>query len=179
MFPIKKFIIVLLLGMVALFIQGSLLKSFAPESLVVPHILLVIVVFLAFYDLSVSGVCLAFLLGIEMDLGTGILIGPWAAGFVAVYGMVSSISQRVFVESPTAIAIAAFSSSILGSFVFLAFLYQFRPAALDVFSFSFVMLFEAILTAVIAPIIFKLLKRLLLPRSHGSSGSRLRGVVAG
>ena len=70
--------------------------------------------------------------------------------------MVASVSQRVFIDSPLAIVAASFVSSLLSTFVFLALLFQFRPAALDLFSFSFVMFLEAVLTALVAPVVFPL-----------------------
>ena len=165
----KRMIVMLLFGFLALFIQGSVLKSLGPESMIVPNLILILVIFLAFYEVSVAGVFTAFLLGLQMDLGTGILLGPWAASFVAAYGFVSSVSQRVFVESPVAVAAVTFCSSLLVSFAVVAFVFQFRPAALDAFSYSLTMLLEGLLTAVIAPFLFSGLKRMLVPRG-GAAG---------
>ena len=169
--PVRKYICFLVIGFLGIFIQGTLLKSVAPESMMVPNLALVLVVFLAFYDVTISAVILAFLLGMEMDFATGLLVGPWAASFVAVYGIVSSISQRVFVDSPVAVSLAVFFSNLLATFIYLAFMFQFTPAPMNPISLSFGMIVESLFSAVLAPVIFTGLKKALLPKTS-SSGSR-------
>jgi rod shape-determining protein MreD len=154
----------LLYGLVAVFIQSTLLKLFAPGHMVVPNFVLILVSFLAFYEVSVLGTIIAFILGAQMDLASGLLLGPWCAGFVAVFGMLSSLSQRLFVESPVASFLAVFFASLLASFVYLILVLQFEPAGAQHFTFSLLLLLEAGLTALLAPVVFKMLKWLMLPK---------------
>lgn len=159
-----------IVSFVAIFIQGTLLKLIAPGSMVVPNMLLLLVGFLAFYEVSIFGAVLSFCIGLTLDLSSGLLLGPWGAAFVSVYGMLSALSQRLFVESPLASFVAMFFSSILASFVYLVIVLQFQPLVSHKLSFSWLLLVEAIFTAVLAPFAFWALRWALLPSA--SSGSR-------
>jgi len=169
MLILRKIVLILVLGLLALFIQGTLLKSLEPAFMIVPNLFLVLVCFLAFYEVSVLGAVLAFVLGLELDIASNLLLGPWAASFIAVYGMLSSISQRVFVESVVAVFLGVLCSCILATFIYLVIVFQFQPTVGNLLSYSLTLMVEALLTAVLAPLIFAGLKVFLLPRSSASS----------
>lgn len=165
---VRRILLTLVFGLLSILIQGTLIKALFPGA-VVPGLLLVLVVFLAFYETSVLGVLLAFLLGIEYDLCSGLVIGPWAGAFVVVFGVVASLSQRIFVESPAAVMVTVFLSSLLSNLVYLLIVLQIRHASV---SFGWIFFFEALLTAVICVPLFALYRKLLVPAPAGP-GRRL------
>lgn len=168
---------VLAAGLLAIFLQGSLLRAFLPDFLI-PNLIVSIVVLLAFYDNSPYGAVLAFILGLEFDLygGSPLLTGPSAGALVLVYGVLASLSQRVYVESSFAIFVMALISAMLYSVVYSILIYEFNDSAARYFSLS---LSNAVVTGIITPLIFKFFSRSLRVKrssSHGthSSGSRQR-----
>lgn len=160
----RKFFVVIGVGFLALFLQTAVLRGIFPASVMVPNLMLAIVAFLAFHEVSPYGALLSFLIGIQFDLASGVLLGPWAAAFVAVYGFLSVISQRMFVESSFSIVVAVFFSALVSHLVYMALLYQFSSHEVTLFVFSARMMSEAILSAVCAPLIFKLLMMLRISR---------------
>ena len=157
---LKKFLVLMALALVAIFIQGSLLR-FALPSFFVPNLLLVIVVFLGFYEVTPAGASIVFLLGLEADLCSGVLLGPSAAAFAATFGILASFSSRLFVESSIAIAIGVFGAALVSNVIYLSLLYEFSDAVRHSF---LAIANDALVTAIVAPFFFPLLKRLLLPR---------------
>jgi rod shape-determining protein MreD len=164
--PVNKTIIVLILGLVAVFIQGTLLKSIVPET-VIPDLSLILVVYLAFYDSTALGAVLSFLLGLEFDLFSEVLIGPRAGSYVVVYGILASLSQRIFVESPFAAFVSVFMSSLLNSVVYLLLISGFKTTDPHIISVSLV---EGVITAFLGPFFLRFLKMLLYKRSQSLTG---------
>jgi rod shape-determining protein MreD len=152
---VRRSLLALALGLVSILVQGTLIKAIYPGA-VVPGLLLILIVFLAFYEPSVFGVGLAFLLGLELDMCSGLLLGPWAGASVIVFGIVASLSQRIFVESPFAVMMTVFLSSILSNFVWLLIVLQVQRSGL----FSWTLVFEALLTAAVCVPLFSLYRRL-------------------
>ena len=105
----KRIALILLFGLISIALQSSVLKVMLPNS-IIPNFILILVVFIAFYECSTLGAVIAFLLGFEIDIYSGQLLGPYAAASVAVFCVLSSLSQRIFVESPVAILLTVFSS---------------------------------------------------------------------
>lgn len=164
----KRILLTLAFGLLSVLIQGTLIKALFPGA-VVPGLLLVLVVFLAFYETSVLGVVLSFFLGIEYDLCSGLMIGPWAGSFVVVFGVVASLSQRIFVESPVAVMVTVFLSSLLSNFVFLLIVLQVRHTSI---AFGWTFFIEALLTSAVCVPLFSLYRKLLVPAPAGP-GRRL------
>ena len=174
MLDTRRSLLVLVLGLIAIFIQGTVLRAISP-AWVVPNLLVIIVVFLGFYEASVRGATLAFILGLELDFANGLLVGPWAGAFVVSFGILASLSQRIFVESPLAAIIAVFACSIVSAIVYFTLVYEFHPAVTVIVPFSVA---EAALNAVLAPFIFGVLRMALLPRTRsGGSAGRLRSLA--
>lgn len=155
----RRLIVVLAIGLLALFIQGTLIKSIAPTSMLVPNLNLIIVAFLAFREPSVFGAILSFLLGIQFDFSSGVLVGPWSAAFVAAFGLLSMVSQRVFVESPPAVVFSVLVAVLVANLIRILIILQFSEVGLA--GFTWALFGEGILTALLAPLLFKALKKVL------------------
>ena len=173
MLDTRRSLLMLILGLIAIYIQGTVLREIGP-SWVVPNLLIIMVVFLGFFEASIRGATLAFLLGLELDFANGLLVGPWAGAFVVSFGILASLSQRIFVESPVAAMFAAFGSSIVSSLVYLTLVYEFHPAVTAMVPFS---LLEAVINAVLAPFVFGFLKVIFATRSRGGMAGRLRSAA--
>ena len=169
----RRSVLVLILGLIAIFIQGTVLREVGP-SWVVPNLLVILVVFLGFFEASFRGATLAFLLGLELDFANGLLVGPWAGAFVVSFGILASLSQRLFVESSLAVMIAALVSSIVSNLVYFTLVYEFHPAVTVMVPFS---LLEALLNGFLAPFLFVFLRTLLAPRPRTGSAGRLRSTA--
>ncbi len=154
-------------GLLSVLIQGTVIKALFP-GIIVPGLALILVVFLAFYNTSVFGAALAFALGLELDLCSGLLLGPWAGAFVAAYGVVALLSPRIFVESPVAIMLTVFFASLLASFAYLVVIAQVQHVEMG---FSAGMFLEALLTALVCVPVIGLFRRCYLRSS--ASGRRL------
>ncbi len=166
MINLSRFLIVLSLGMVTILVQGTVLGCFRPD-LMRPDLLLIVVVFMAFYDVSVLGAVLAFLLGLQFDLFSGMLLGPRAGSLVVVYGTLSALSHRLFIESFFAACLSVFLSSLLNSLVYMTLI----PDAHSTHAvYLRVALIEAFFTAILAPLLLQGLKQLLKRKQVGLSG---------
>lgn len=152
-------LIVLAAGLVAIFLQGSVLKPILPDFLV-PNLILSLVVFLAFFDNSPFGALLVFLLGLEVDFYavSPLLIGPSAGSLVLVYGVLSSLSQRIYVESGPAVFVMSGLSAILHFMLYSVLIYEFNDSATQHFSLS---LANAFATGCATPFVFKVLSFIL------------------
>lgn len=177
----RKAIAVLLLGVLALLIPGTLIKSISP-GLVVPNFLLILLVFLAFYNGRPGDALLAFMLGLEQDLGSLSLLGPWAGAYIVVFAVLTLLSRRIFIESAWVVFLTVFTAALAADFLYLAMLaLVYDAAAVTAASFS-TALWEGLLSALFAPFLFPWLKRRLAGEdreSHlltsGSAGMRRGG----
>jgi rod shape-determining protein MreD len=156
----KRILWVLLLGLVATWIQGAVVRSFVSDYGVVPNLILIIVVYLAFHEVNSFGAFLAFLVGFEFDLFSGIRLGPWAGSCVLVFGLLACFAQRMFVESALATVVAVFFSSLAASIVYLLCTYELHPLTSGR---VLIILVEALFSAVLAPVVFRVL-RVAIPR---------------
>lgn len=157
---LKKIFVPILLTLLAVTVQGSLLRFVLPN-FPIPNLVVILVVFFGFYEVTAFGALLVFLIGIEMDLCSGVLLGPSAGAYSITFGILAALSTRLFVESGFAVVLAVFGSSLISSTVYLLLVYQFAPTAGRSFTIIFI---EAVSTAVLAPLIFPLLKRILIPK---------------
>lgn len=162
-----------LIACVLLLLQSAVHHFGLPEWLV-PQGVLVCVVFLAFYEFSLAGVVLAFLLGLLLDLSSGVLLGPWAGAYLVVYTMFAFLSQRLFVESAAvAMSVVAVATVLAGTvFLLLAFEYQ------SVTREDLLMLGgQAVASALLAPVVFRVLSR-AWRRAHVAAPGRASVVSA-
>ncbi len=163
MSPVKYFLTIFVLGLVGILLQGTIFRLVLPASLV-PHLLLVLTLYLAFYETSVLGVFLSFFLGLLLDLSTGLLLGPWAASFVVIYCVLSLVSDRIFVESGLAAVVIAFFSTVGLHVVHFLLATNLRPAIGELVSGA---LLQAFVTGVCAPFLFLLFRRIFHDRRGG------------
>lgn len=147
---------VIVLGLVCTVLQGTVFRSLGPLALVIPNFALMLVVFLAFYEVSAFGALLAFIVGLELDLFSGVFIGPWAGSCVAVYGFLSALAQHLFIESVLAASIVVFLSALGMNLVYMILVFEFKPIEFPIF---WRVLGDSFVTALVAPAVFWLLRR--------------------
>lgn len=164
----KRAIMALGVVLLAVFLQGTFFRSVL-EGFPVPNLLMLLVVFVAFTEPTPLGACVAFGIGLLLDLSTGVLLGPWASAFIVLFGVLASLSQHLFVDSWFATAIVAFGASVVTSGLYLVLLYQFKPTSQQLVSSLFL---EGLLTAVIAGPTLALLRRIFVRTDTGVSMSR-------
>lgn len=167
---LRQLALIIVSALLGVFLQSSALPWVLPDSFVVPNLMLAMVAFLAFYEVSPFGALLAFLTGLVLDLSSGVLLGPWAAAFVAVYGFLSVVSQRIFVESTLSVMSAVFAAALLSHVVYASLLLQFSHNQDAAYLVSVSVLGEALFSAFLAPLVFYLLKLsgFLKPSVRGS-----------
>lgn len=142
-----------------MFLQGTLLKQLFPLG-AGPDLVLTLVVFIAFFQASMRGAALVFILGLLVDLSSATIIGPRAGAYIFVFGFLSSLSQRLFIESSFAVLGSTFAASLVAQFVYVVMFFEFHPGhTLSLWPyFSWSTFFEALTTAVISPGVFWILK---------------------
>lgn len=152
----KKAVVILLLGLVLLIIQETARYYSRPSLDVVPNLLIILVVLLAFHELTVLGAVLTFFLGVQYDIaaGTGV-IGPWAGAFVAVFFLTGVLSQRIFSESGLSVIFATALATGLSAVIY--HLINFKVST-HLPSSSKTILLEALLTAIVGPFLLRILK---------------------
>lgn len=139
-----------------LLLLQSVLPNFGLPEWLLPQGVLVCVVFLAFYEFSLAGVVLAFLLGLLLDLNSGVLLGPWAGAYVVVYATFAFLSQRLFVESALVKMCVVALATVLAGTVFLLLAFEYQAVTRE----DLVMLVgQAIASALVAPVLFRVLAR--------------------
>ncbi len=156
MIPLRLIAAALLYSLVAVFLQGAFFAYILPEGFI-PNLLIIFVMFLAFYEVSVSGAILTFIVGIIYDLSGGTLIGPWAGSFVAVYFAFAILSRHLFIDSPLSAAVAALAASFGSNLVYWMLAVDSQNSATRTIG---LLLSEGFVTALCAPILFVLLKRI-------------------
>lgn len=163
-------LLVLFLGLLSIFLQGTVFRIMLPDFLV-PNLTLSIVAFLAFYDNTALGVFLAFFLGIEFDMYSGnpVLIGPSAGSLVLIYGLLASLSQRIYVESPVAIGLISIVCALLHTLIYSLLIFEFNEAPALYFSSIII---NALVTGCFTPLIFRILTALFRVRGNLLSGGQ-------
>jgi rod shape-determining protein MreD len=149
-----RFVVCFLLAVALLIAQSVLRHLLLPEWLV-PQGLLICAVFLAFYEFSFLGAVAAFLLGFLLDLSSGVLLGPWAAAYVVVYGVFAFLSQRLFVESRAVSMVVVAMATLLSGIVFLSLAFEYQAVTLSELA---MLTGQAASSAVLTPFVFKILK---------------------
>ena len=173
----RKSLLILLLGVLALLIPGTVLRTVFPE-LVAPNLMIVLLVWLAFHEISPGGAVLAFLLGLELDFCSGMLLGPWAGAYVIVFGLLVLCSRRIFIESAAVVFLSAFSASLLSALLYHVMLVLVYGAARLELSALSTAVIEAGLSAFLAPLLFHLARR-SSPRQESEGGVRRVQILRG
>ncbi len=158
----KKAIFYLLLGVLASVVQGSLLHMGMPVA-VVPQLIVVLIIALAFTEVSTFGCVMAFSLGLVMDFSSAVLVGPWAGALVLVFGTLAVLSQRLFIESGIAAMVITFLAVVGANILFSLFGTEYPSMTWE---YPKQILGQAMVTALVAPFLLgKLTKR---GRRHSS-----------
>lgn len=152
---LKKILLIFVAALLAIVVQGSILKAISPH-MVVPNLFLVLVVYLGFYETNAMGVFLAFVVGLMSDLSSGVLLGPHAASAVVIFFILSLLSQTIFVESWVTSMLSVFFGALVAQFVYFTLVYEFKPVDFSLIGFS---VFEAFLSAIVAPFVFRIFNR--------------------
>jgi len=169
----KKAGVAIVLALFVLLVQGTLLRSFLPGFLI-PNLMIVLVTFIALNDDSVSGALVAFFCGLLLDLNSGLLLGPWSAACILIFGVLTTLQQRLFVESALALAVVVSVASLAASAVVGLLLWQFTGPEARIIP---LILSEALMSALVSPILFPILRRWLVSRREaGLGGNRFRAA---
>ncbi len=156
----RKFAVILLLGALALIIPGTVLRTLAPD-IITPNFIVALLVFVAFYENNPLGALSAFCLGLEMDICSGVLLGPWAASFIVVFSLLVACSRRIFIQSGLVVFLSVGLATVLSTLLFylmLLFVYGRFSFGSDAIG---TLLIEAALSAVLGPMLFSGFKRVV------------------
>ncbi len=162
------------LGLAAVLIQGVLLRFGLPDALL-PQLVLIIVIYLGFNEISVLGTFVAFVLGLFLDFSSALLLGPWAGAFVTVYGAMAVLSSRLFIESPLVAAVIALLASVGANVIYMLLGYEYRTLAWEDLSR---IIGQALCTAILAPVVLGVLARRLKRRTSPTLGRSFAASVA-
>ncbi len=157
---LRACILFLLASFLGLIIQSSVIHGTIPSA-PVPDMILVLVVIIALKFRSVAGLIGVFTLGLLSDFASGQYVGPNAAGSLAVFGLVGAIVNRVYADRGLALMVIVFLCSLAKSTVVASMFSLFLENSLSQvvqFSVMKLMLLEALLSAVVAPLLLKLLQ---------------------
>ncbi len=164
-----RYVMLVLVALLFVIFQACLFLIDMPVWLV-PQCLVVSVVFLAFYECSIVAALMAFVLGLLLDVASGLSIGPWAGAYVFVFGFFTLLSQRLFIESRIVALVASGVATIMATLVFCLL-------GVNAASIGFGQLFgQGIVTALSAPLVFPILHKIW--RQGLTDGHRERWSVS-
>ncbi len=153
----KKIFTTFILGLIAILFVSTVFKPFLPN-MVAPNLTVIILVYLAFFEASALGAFLSFMLGLELDLCSAGLLGPWAGVYALTFLLLYITSRRIFVESFLVLMVATFVASFTTTIFHHCFIMIVREKTiLEAGVVSDAML-EGVITALIAPFLIKLFK---------------------
>lgn len=159
----RKIFVTLILGLLALLVMGSVLKPLFPDAFV-PNLTVVILVYLAFFEVNALGVFLAFMIGLEMDLCSAGLLGPWAGVYVLVYFLLYLSSKRIFIESFLALLIAILAASLTAVIFHHCFIMIIQGKQVMDAGVFFEALKTSLITALLGPFLIRMFRRFPLKR---------------
>lgn len=143
-----------LLGLV---IQAVLIHGLFPSA-IAPDFITVLIVYIALHHRTPLGAVGAFSLGVLEDFASGQFVGPCAAGAVVAFIVSALIADKVYAERlPALVALTALASTAK-AFTFLGVIALYVRVNLLSAPVVWVVLAEALLSAVVAPIVVKLLQ---------------------
>jgi cell shape-determining protein MreD len=115
---------------------------------------------------------MSFVVGILLDFSSAGLVGPGAGSFVFIFCGLALLSRRLFIDSGLAAMVIAFSAVVVANILFSLFGNEYPSLTWE---YPQKVLGQAIVTALIAPLILSLLSR----RSRRGSGAYVgRGNAA-
>ena len=146
--------LVLLIG---LFFQSSVIGGVLPTA-VVPDVLVVLIVYISLKYRSVRGLFGVYCLGLLADLASGVYIGPNAAGSVVVFACSGILANRVYAERVFAIVFISMVCSVCKSLTVVGLILTYTDSMWEITPLIKTIVFEALATACVAPIVVKILQ---------------------
>lgn len=122
----------------------------------VPNFSIIIAVFLGVFEPTIVGAVLSFSIGLIYDFASGDILGPWSGACVTVFGFLSQLARRMFVDTSVLAALLVFCGALFGFTVYLLLLRQLTIYWSD---FSFQLFGCAVASAICSPIIYPVFKR--------------------
>lgn len=153
-----------------LFFQAALIHSSIPAA-PAPDFILILVVITALNYQNVFGMIGAFVLGLLADFASGLFIGPNAAGAVVAFSLIGVIASRVYADRGFGVMLITFFSCLVKSAVYaIMHVVYINGAMHEILQLSVLklVLIEAALTALVAPLLYRLMQT-QLPRASASS----------
>jgi rod shape-determining protein MreD len=173
---LKKAILITLFCFFGLFIQSSVIHSNFP-GFIAPDFILLVVVIIGLQSPGVGGLFVSFLLGLFADVASGVYLGPQAAGCVIAFCLTIGIAKRVFAEQSFAVASICFWASLAKTSTYLLLLmFYVSPELLTRGSLT-ILLLEALLTALVAPVFYKMFISKKTRNSRGNNSNPKRSVA--
>lgn len=145
-------------------VQALFVHSISPYA-VAPDFIVILALYLGLHVRRPAGVIGAFLLGVAGDFASAQFVGPTAAGAVVVYGIMAIVSSKIYAEHPLTLALLALLCSLADSLTYVAMVTLYVDVSLLTPSVLRGVALEALLTALCAPLVVR-----LLSWSSGESG---------
>jgi rod shape-determining protein MreD len=167
-----RLFLTVLLGLALLVAQGVVFHLGLPGWLV-PQALVACVVYVAFHECGFWGVATAFTLGLLLDMNSGVVLGPWAGAYVLVYAVFVFLSQRLFIDSMVVGMAVVGVATLLAGGVFLMLAFEYQALSIEDI---YMLLGQALASALVAPLVFAALGRVWA--RFGAASSRRGSVVS-
>jgi rod shape-determining protein MreD len=152
----KKSIVLFFIALTALSLQIFISALNPTNFYITPHLLLIVIIYLSFFQQSIFSSFAVFFFGLFYDLFSSSLLGPWAGAFILMYALVILLGNYFFFDTFFSIMGTTFICSLLSSIVFNAIHSQigsgYRRTISDI-------LLEALTTSLIAPSVCKVIAR--------------------
>lgn len=168
------FVLIALLGLAA---AASIVHLSFP-GLPAPDFVLILVVALSLYYHNIFGLIGSFLLGLLADFASARYLGPNAAGAVSAFLFVGIVANRVYADKVFAVFIIAFLCSCVKAATAILLLTFCVPHYHVPAEAVGTMIGEAFASALISPLVFRLLRRrAAVPSSGGTSRMQSAGSL--
>ena len=154
---IKTITFITVAALMGLLIQATLVHSIYPAA-VAPDFILVIVVYLSLTRRNVWGLIGAFFLGVLADFASGQFIGPNAAGSVIAFYVSAIVAEKIYADRGLAVVILSFIASLAKTLTVAAMLAIYLHIDFLGWKVLRVVIYEALLSALIAPILLGLFR---------------------
>lgn len=168
---IAHFLRALLLGLCLLVIQNLLHFYFHAVEYAVPNLLIIVICYVGFFDLTVKGAFTCWFLGVLLDLSISSIIGPWAGSFAGVFLILAFLSRGMFVQSWFSSAVVVFLACLVSTAMYASMLASVQN--IEGIAWLYVP-FEALSTAIVSPLVFSLSRFALDRRQDRLRGRRSR-----
>lgn len=153
---LKLSLILLVVSFIGLALQATVVHTVMPRS-IAPDILVIVAVYLGLMLPRPQGVLLAFVLGLCGDFASGQFLGPQAGGLVVAFAVTVLGSGKLFAENSLALGLLTLVASVGKSAFLLGMLAIYLGSSHFGLSSLQSMLVEAVLSAIFAPLVFRVI----------------------